>query len=117
MIVLLLGMLAFLFPETGTAQRWDPDWHLLARDSRDHFLAGGGISAATRLIFPKAGTWQRLAVVATVALAYELGQEALARDLDAHGPGFGLGPKDLLLTVAGGALVEAAWARVFGDGR
>lgn len=107
--LLLMGMIILMLGTPAAAQRIDPDWNLLASDSRDHFLAGGGISAAARLIFPKAHGWQRLAIVATVALSYELGQEGVARNSGLHGPGFGLSPKDVLCTVAGGLLVELLW--------
>lgn len=101
-VVLLLGLLAAPL----AAQQIDPDWCLTCRDSRDHFLAGGGVALGARLVLPKARPWQRVAVVATVALAYELGQEGVAKPNGLRGPGYGISPKDWLLTVAGGVLVE-----------
>jgi hypothetical protein len=59
-----------------------------------------------RLVLPKASPWQRLAVVATIALAYELGQAKLAGDTGLHGRGYGVSPKDWAMGVAGAALLE-----------
>lgn len=104
-VLLVLGLI-FLFPETGMAQHLDPDWNLLARDSFEHLVAGGGISAAARWILPKAHGWQRLAVCGTVAAAWEFGQSSAT---ERTGRGYGWGIKDWLLTVSGCSLVELLW--------
>jgi hypothetical protein len=94
----------------AAAQQWDPDRCLTCHDSQLHFVAGASIDVAAHIILPKTTIWQRLAVVATIALAYELGQESATRTAGIHGPGYGLGPKDWALTVAGGAVLEGAWS-------
>lgn len=85
------------------AQSIDPDWCLTCKDSREHFAAGVGIQVSTILVLPRTRAWQRLAVTTAIAAAYELGQ----LDTPQAGPGFGFGPKDLLLSVVGALAVEA----------
>lgn len=104
---------AALFAATPAAAqiRWDPDRCLTCPDSRAHFAAGAGIDLAARIVVPKATRWQRLAIVATIALAYELGQESISRSAGVSGPGYGLGPKDWALGVAGAGLLELLWRR------
>jgi hypothetical protein len=87
----------------GTAQQIDPDWCLTCRDSREHFAAGAGIDVAARIVLPRTRVWQRVLVVTAIGAAYEAGQA------DAPGPrgrGYGFGPKDLLLDVAGALVTE-----------
>lgn len=105
LVVLGLGAIV---PTVGAAQRLDPDWTLWAKDSREHFAAGAVIGTATRLVFPRASPAQRLAITASIALAWELGQASATQR---HGPGYGASPKDWLLGIAGAALVEVLWAR------
>ena len=88
------------------AQQMDPDSCWTCRDSREHFAAGAGIAVATRIVLPKTSVVQRLLVVGTVALAYELGQESASRSAGVSGRGYGLGLKDWALGVAGAAVVE-----------
>ena len=107
-----LALALLLLGSPLAAQRLDPDWNLRARDSRDHVLAGALVAIGARVVLPHARTWQRLAVCGTVALAYELGQEGVARSAGVSGPGYGIGVKDWLLTFAGGALVEWAWGEL-----
>ena len=92
------------------ALRWDPDTCLTCRDSRQHFAAGAGIDVATRLILPRTNAVQRLLIVGTIALAYELGQESASRAADVRGTGYGLGLKDLALGIAGASASELAWS-------
>jgi hypothetical protein len=105
---LALGLLALLLanPLPAAAQRIDPDWCLTCKDSRLHFVAGAAVGVGARLVLPKAKPWQRILVTATIGLAYELGQEGVARNEGLAGRGYGIGPKDLLLDVAGATLVE-----------
>lgn len=93
------------------AQRLDPDWCLSCTDTREHFVAGAGVAIGARVVLPQARTWQRLAVVGVIALAYELGQESIARSAGVRGPGYGLGPKDWLAGIAGAAVIELVWKR------
>lgn len=107
-----LIVVALLAGSGAAAQvRWDPDRCLTCPDSRAHFAAGAGIDVAARIVVPKANRWQRLAIVATIALAYELGQESTSRSAGVSGPGYGLGPKDWALGVAGAGLLELLWRR------
>jgi hypothetical protein len=111
-IVLILGTLVLLLGTPLSAQRIDPDWCLTCRDSQEHFVAGAAVGVGARLILPQAKPWQRILVTATIGLAYELGQEGVARNERLQGRGYGIGPKDLLLDVAGAVLVELVWKRV-----
>ena len=110
-LVPVLGTLVFLLGAPLAAQRIDPDWCLTCRDSQEHFVAGAGVGIGARLILPKAKPWQRILVTATIGLAYELGQEGVARNERLAGRGYGVGPKDLLLDLAGAVLVELVWKR------
>lgn len=101
---LALALLLWASPLAG--QRIDPDWNLTARDSREHFLAGAGLGIAANVVLPNARTWQRLAVVATIQAAWELGQ---ADGTERQGPGYGASPKDWLVGMLGASLVELVW--------
>lgn len=104
---------ALTWPAHAQAQRLiiDPDWRIWARDSREHLAAGAGIDVAAQLVLPKSKTWQRLAIVGTIALAYELGQESTSRSAGVHGRGYGLGPKDWAMGMAGAALLELVFPK------
>jgi hypothetical protein len=84
----------------------DPDWRLWSKDSREHFAAGAGVGVATRAVLPGVHPWRRVAVIAAIALAWELGQEDALRPTDRRGWGYGFGTKDWLLSVLGGAVAE-----------
>lgn len=107
---ILIGALFLASP--AAAQQWDPDRCLTCKDSWQHAAAGAGIDVAAQILLPRSRTWQRLAIVGTIAIAYELGQESTSRSAGVHGPGYGLGPKDLLMGLAGAAAVEFVWNEI-----
>jgi len=90
---------------SASAQRLDPDWCWTCRDSFQHFAAGAGIDVASRVAAMHA--WQRVAIASAIGAAYELGQ---ADNAERTGPGYGFGPKDLILDVAGAVVAEVAWS-------
>lgn len=107
----LLGLL-MLFAAPLSAQRIyvDPDWCWSCRDSQEHFAIGAGIDVAAKIILPRSRAWQRLLIITVAATAYELGQEEGARENRKWGPGYGFGPKDLILGVSGAICTEIIWA-------
>ena len=111
MRVVLLGLL-MLIAAPLSAQRLevDPDWCWTCRDSQGHFAAGAGIDVAAHIILPRSRAWQRILIMTTAATAYELGQEEGDRQGGRVGPGYGFGPKDLIVGVSGAICAEIVWA-------
>ena len=102
-LVAILGCLPAAMP----AQHLDPDWCWTCVDSRQHFAAGVGIDVAAHILLPQTHVWQRMLVTCAIGAAYEAGQAESGRN--ASGPGYGFGPKDLVLDCAGAATAELAW--------
>lgn len=111
MRVALLGLLMVIAaPLSAQRLQIDPDWCWSCRDSQQHFAIGAGIDVAARLVLPKSRAWQRLLIITVAATAYELGQEEGAWQSGKSGPGYGFGPKDLILGVSGALSTEIVWA-------
>ena len=107
-------MLAALFLATGprvSAQWLDPDRCVTCPDKLQHFAAGVGLDLLARgpwVAKPfRNHAWKRVALTAVVAASWEM-LEALdaRREHKAGRPGYGFGPVDFAITVAGAAAVE-----------
>lgn len=111
MRVALLGLLIVVAAPLS-AQRIpiDPDWCWTCKDSRQHFVAGASINVAAHIALPKLRAWHRILIVTAAATVYELGQGDRARQDGQVAPGYGFGPKDLILGVSGAISAEIVWA-------
>ena len=111
MRVALLGLLVLVAaPLSAQRIQFDPDWCWTCKDSRQHFAAGAGIDLAAHIILPRSHAWQRILLVTAAATAYELGQEDASHSEGKVGPGYGFGPKDLIVGVSGAICSEIVWA-------
>lgn len=110
-LLLVLGLL-FFTPTKSQAQFFDPDYCWTCLDSRQHFGAGVFLDIAARGPYV-AKNWnnkayKRVLLVAGVGATYELMQYYEAKQTGHLGqPGYGFGPKDLILDVAGAIVTEA----------
>jgi len=101
----IIAALISVLPRRADGQFFDPDACLMCQDSREHLAAGAAIGTASRLILKK--PWQRIAFTGAVGAAFELGQWDAHRGDGKNGTrGFGFGPKDLLMDVAGAVAAE-----------
>lgn len=104
-----LALLAAATP--GRAQYLDPDRCLTCRDKREHFAAGAALDILARGPWVARSfrdrAWKRVAITATVAVAWEVVEMGEARrDGRAGHPGYGFSPVDVGATVAGAVVVE-----------
>lgn len=99
-----LALLALtLFATPAAAQHIDPDWCWTCADSREHFASGAGLDLGLQIVAPRWSPAVRVGIVTLVGAAYEAGQADAGAP---YGPGYGFGPKDLILDVAGAVTVE-----------
>lgn len=107
---LILATLTFLVlaatPLQAQRLTTDPDWCITCSDTWQHLGSGAAINLSTKIIFPRAKSWQRMAVNVTINTIWELAQADAARTAHVSGPGLGFGIKDLLFGIAGGLLME-----------
>jgi len=110
-----VGIVAVAFLATGppaSAQWLDPDRCVTCPDKVQHFAAGVALDLLARGLWVakpfRNHAWKRVALTATVAASWEM-LEALdaRREGKAGRPGYGFGPLDLAITIAGAATVEA----------
>lgn len=111
MRIALLGLLMLIAaPLSAQRLQIDPDWCWSCRDSQEHFGAGAAIDFAAHVVLRRSHAWQRVLIVTVTAAAYELGQEEGDYRNGKSGPGYGFGPKDLILGVSGAVCTEIVWA-------
>jgi len=109
-LLLFIGLLFFV-PAKSEAQVLDPDYCWTCLDSRQHFAAGVVLDIAARGPYVAKDwnnkAWKRVLLVAGVGATYEVMQYYEARQTGHLGqPGYGFGPKDLALDVAGAITTE-----------
>ena len=109
-----VGIVAMAFLATGppaSAQWLDPDRCITCADKLQHFAAGVGLDLLARgpwVAKPfRNHAWKRVAITAVVAASWEMLEALDARRLGKAGrPGYGFGPLDLVVTVAGASATE-----------
>lgn len=104
-LLLLFGLL-FFAPTKTQAQVFDPDYCWTCLDSKHHFAAGVVLNIAARGPYVAKNwndkAWKRVLLVAGVGATYEVMQYYEARQTGHLGePGYGFGPKDLVMDVGG----------------
>lgn len=113
-LLLLFGLLFLPTKVQSQSQQFfDPDycwWSCL--DSKQHFAAGGILNIAARGPYITTSwnnkAWKRVALVTGVGATYEFMQYYEAKQFGNLGkPGYGFGPKDLALDIAGAIVTEA----------
>ena len=109
-----VSIVAMVFLATGppaSAQWLDPDRCITCADKLQHFAAGVGLDLLARgpwVAKPfRNHAWKRVAITAVVAASWEMLEALDARRLGKAGrPGYGFGPLDLVVTVAGASATE-----------
>src|SRR5439155_23062572 len=109
-----VGIVAVAFLATGrpaSAQWLDPDRCITCPDKVQHLVAGVGLDLLARGPWVAKSfrnhAWKRVAITGVVAASWEMLEALDARRQGKAGrPGYGFGPLDLAITVAGAAAME-----------
>ena len=89
----------------------DPDRCMLCRDKWEHAGSGAAVDIAIRAWPARQWQpWQRVAAVAVLGVAFEVGQVDDATTSNGRGkPGHGFSVRDLTADVVGAVVTEAVW--------